>query len=458
MHLVLVRPSYSTHLITPPLGLGYLASYLQQRGHQATILDGLILGTSAVLKKITEIKPDLVGISCLTSFLHQTVELTKILKERGYPVVLGGPHPSALPRETLESSGADWVVIGEGELALAALADHFGHSGSGEQIPAIEGLYSLGDFQRGRPLSYAQRVENLDELPFPDWQQIHPRRYPLAPHGALVRHYPIGIITTSRGCPCECSFCASPGFYQRRIRFRSPENVLKEMEYLIEVLKVKEIHFEDDNLTLQRERLEKICQGILSRQWKIPWACPNGVRADRVTPELLQLMVRSGNYCLAFGIESADPQVLKNVRKGETLEQIEQALRWAQAAGIITQGFFIFGLPGETVQSIDRTIKWALEAPLDRAQFLILDILPGCQLWSELAGKFVPNFAKKSYKAAEWAPPGLTAQDLTLAQQRAFRRFYLRPRQLGHILRHFKWRQFLAVCHRLIDFPILSHR
>jgi anaerobic magnesium-protoporphyrin IX monomethyl ester cyclase len=316
-------------------------------------------------------------------------------------------------------------------------------------------VYSLGDLADGNTVfRKAEPVANLDDLPFPDWEQLDPRTYPKAPHGAIVRNYPIGVVTTTRGCPYACTFCASPQFYDRTIRFRTPANVLAEIKYLVDTFGVREIHFEDDNLTLKREHVESLCHMILDSGLNISWACPNGVRADKIDEPLVQLMKQSGCYYFAFGIESANQTILDNIHKHERIEDIQRSIDIAARAGISCQGFFIFGLPGETPATIDQTIQFAKTSKLARAQFLILDVLPGSELWSTLQGQFAPNWAKNSFKEPEWLPPGLTREYLLKAQSRAFREFYLKsPCRILAMARSIRPTQIKYLLRRLLDYP-----
>ncbi|MDO9577106.1 MAG: radical SAM protein [Candidatus Cloacimonadales bacterium] len=455
MKIILIRPRYKSHLITPPLGLGYLSSYLQKHGIETIIIDALRdnISNDEVLSKIMVGKPDAVGITCLTAFYNEVVDLSLKFKKQNIKIIIGGVHPTFLPQQTLQESECDFVILGEGEKALLKLLQN------GLDNAEIPGVYSLADFsQDDLEIVKAERIENLDELPFPDWEQIDPNSYPPAPHGALIKHYPVAPITTTRGCPYSCTFCASPGFYNRQIRFRSPENVIEEIKFLIKNFGVKEIHFEDDNLTLKRDHIEKICQLMIKNNIKISWACPNGIRADAVYESLIKLMKKSGCYLIAFGVESADPQILENIGKHESIETIENSINMAYRARLSCQGFFIFGLPGETKETLEKTINFAKKSKLDRAQFIILDVLPGSKLWNDLQGKFEPNWHKNSYKEPEWIPEGVTKKMLLQSQAKAFREFYftsplrflkltllIRPKQIKYLLQ------------RLFDYRIVKH-
>ncbi len=445
MHLALVRPRYHTHLITPQLGLGYLAAAARQAGHSVAIVDGLAdnLDDAAIVARCTD--ADLVGIGVMSDTLARSAALSQALAAAGKAVVVGGPHATALPAQTLEATGARFCVVGEGEASLAALLEALSDPGS------IPGVWERGvGMPEPRPL-----VADLDALPFPAWDLMHPRRYQLAPHGAFVARFPVAPIVTSRGCPCACSFCASPGLWGGGIRFRSPGNVLDEIELLVKRYGVREIHFEDDNLTLRRPHVTAICEGILSRGLDISWAAPNGVRVDTLDRPLLQLMKRSGCSLLAFGVESGSPEILRGVGKGTTLAAISRAIDMTAQVGIDTQGFFIFGLPGETEQTIEQTLRFACDSRLDRAQFLLLDVLPGSRLYGELAPSSPSTGDARSFQQLTWCPPGLDPKLLARTPARAFRRFFLRhPRRVAKLLRRARPRQLRFVLRRIRDFDI----
>jgi len=451
MKVCLVRPNHHSHLIQPPLALGYLSAYLQRHGHQVTVIDGLCrrLTNTALADRCAG--ADLVGVTCLSDYWPQTVALCRELKLRGLRIVLGGPHVTFVPEKALAESGADFVVIGEGEATLLELLAVLAESG---RLGGIPGLASPN-----RPLAAPRElIPDLSALPFPDWDQCPPASYPPAPHGGVAKNYPIAPITSSRGCPYACSFCSSPFLWQRKIRFRDPVNVVDEIEYMVRRHGVREIHFEDDNLTLRRGHVEQIAEGILERGIEISWATPNGIRVDKVDAELLSLMRRSGCYSVAFGIESANPEILRRCGKKTSIDKIERAISMASEAGLITQGFFIFGLPGETEQTIQETIDFASRSRLDKAQFLLLDVMPGCALWDEHGHETPELSTYQSYHDLSWCPEGLDPEVLRKAPSRAFRTFFASPRRILRMLRMVKPAQLRYVLRRVADFRVLPVR
>ena len=449
MKIALVRPKYKTHLITPPLGIGYLSSYLKNKGWQTKIIDGLNLdlNNDQIVERCQDC--EVIGITCLTDFYKEVIDLSKKLKALSKIVVLGNVHPSVLPEESLNDTRADYVVVGEGEISFEELLQNLKQ---GKTKESISGVYFKGqeNFQS------RELYHQLDNIPFPDWENMDPQKYRKAPHGALIKNFPVAPVVTTRGCPYICKFCASARFWGRRLRYRSPENVIKEIEYLVNNFGVKEIHFEDDNMTFNRNHAVKICNLILKRKIKISWATPNGIRADRVDLDLLKLMKEAGCYYVVFGIESGNQEILNNINKKETLEDIKKAVEMAHGLGMLTQGFFIFGLPGETEETIQNSINFAKSIPLDRAQFLILDILPGSELYDTYKKEFKLDYDRESYHEPTWVPSTISPEALKRLQPVAFRSFFFRPRPLFSLIKFFRLSQLKFIFNRIRDFNILK--
>lgn len=451
MHVVLTRPSYKTHLITPPLGIGYISSYLQSKGTSCDIIDGLNLGlsNSEIVKRVQY--ADIVGITCLSCYFLRVVDLAKKLKRSGKIVVIGGPHASCLPLLTIQKTKADFIVMGEGEETFFKLVMLL-QNGKRKRDIRIDGVMSWAH----KKASFGPFVSDLSSLPMPDWDQIDPNLYKKAPHSGVVKYFPVAPIMTTRGCPYECKFCASPLLWKRRLRYRKPEEVLQEIMYLVRVKGVREIHIEDDNFTLHRFHAEAICKGIIKHRLKVAWCTPNGIRADRVDMPLLQLMKKAGCYAVAFGIESGNQSILQGIAKHENLDTIRNAVTMAHDAGLVTQGFFIFGLPGETKDTIQETIRFAKKLPLDKAQFLLLDVIPGSALWSDLKFDYKINWNIDSFHEVSWLPPTVDRKTLADAQGSAFRQFFLRPKQIITMLKFLKISQWRFVLERIRDFRMFS--
>ena len=409
MKLVLVRPNNPSALaVIPPLGIGYLASAARTVTDKIFFIDALRkrMSPAEVQQNISIIDPDYVGVSCMTSDYLWVVQFAS-LQNRKYKLILGGPHPSVLPKETLEETKADWVVVREGEEAL---------------IRILKGEAPHGIIQGG----FVDKVvsSTIDKYR-PDWELLQPGKYPHKPQGAVTKNKPVAPIMTSRGCPYQCTFCASPKLSMRKIRYREPIDVVREMLHLITYHGIKEFNITDDNFTANKRHAMKLCEYMIKFGLDVSWSCENGIRADRIDEELLEAMKAAGCYRVAFGIESPNDSILAKAKKKERVHDIEKGIDLAVKAGLDVRGWFIFGLPGETQETINKTISWAYESKLSEAQFMILDVIPGSELWDTL--DFKPNWNKQSFRTPEYIPEGLKADDIIKAQKRAMRKFYSKP-------------------------------
>lgn len=268
-------------------------------------------------------------------------------------------------------------------------------------------------------------IADLDDLPLPRHELL-----PLDKYRAPLVKGKYAFVVTSRGCPAGCRFCIKHVTSGAGVRFRSPENVLAELEQLA-ALGVHSIHMYADLFTVNREHVVGICQGILDRGLALRWTCNS--RVDFVDPELLRLMARAGCWMISWGLESGDENMLRRMHKGITLAQVQQALAWSKAAGIMNWGYFIIGLPGETEPSIRKTIDWAKRLPIDLVLFHIAAPHPGTPFFFEVVeqGWFRPGTRWEDVdmdRSTVLDYPNLKAEQLEHWARVAFREWALRPR------------------------------
>jgi anaerobic magnesium-protoporphyrin IX monomethyl ester cyclase len=355
-----------------------------------------------------------------------------------------GTHVTPMPQATMEAYPAlDFVLRGEPELTLQELVDTLERKSGKAQVPnpksnlkpatgqtaarcnlkPIKGLVwrHNGDIviNPDRPF-----IRSLDDLPLPRHDLL-----PLEKYRAPLVRGPYAFVVTSRGCPGGCRFCIKHVSYGNAVRFRSPENVLAEIEQLVE-LGVRDIHMYADLFTLNRDHVMGICREILSRGLKVRWTCNS--RVDFVDEEMLRAMARAGCWMISWGIESGDDGMLRRMGKGTTTDQVERALRWAKQAGIMNWGYFIIGLPGETEDSIRRTIDFAKRLPLDLALFHIAAPHPGTPFFFEVLenGWFRPGTRWEDVdmdRSTVLDYPHLRAEELEKWARRAFREWAFRP-------------------------------
>jgi anaerobic magnesium-protoporphyrin IX monomethyl ester cyclase len=414
---------------TVPLGLAYIASYLEKAGCKVRIIDLNISGN----KKLEE-NSDIVGITATTPVIYEALEVAKQAKGRGAITVLGGPHPTSLPDESLNSPFVDYVVRGEGESAMKELCDAIA---IGRDIKDVKGIsYKKNGHIIHNPLR--PYIHDLDELPFPAYHLFPPLNKYTNPSPLLGTESPSASMVTSRGCPYNCIFCYK-GTYGRKWRARSPKNVLAEWEYLVKELGVKEICIEDDAFNINIQRSIEICQLIIDKNLIIPWSTPSGIRANLVNKNLLTKMKESGCYRVAFGVEVGTQEMLKRIDKGLTLEQIRNAFRLCAEVGLETVAFFMMGNPGDTEESMEATIKFAKELNPDYAQFNSTTPYPGTRLFDLIKkdGKLlVTDWSSYSvHTKTGFFEYGKINQELIQKMvKRAYRSFYLRPQYVARMI------------------------
>lgn len=432
MDILLINPP-SPHIETnsvvgikvPPLGLAYLAAVLEEKGHVVRIIDAHALDMSInhVAEEIDKAQPRVVGVTSTTPTNNEALSIVKATKEvcPDAFTVMGGPHVSFLPKETLrENEDLDAVVIGEGEKTILSLSKAIEKK---ESFSNIQGIAyrnkQIITRNPPRPL-----IRNLDELPFPARHLLPMDRYTILGKKATIAH-----LLSSRGCPFHCVFCASSLLFGKRFRGRSPKNVVDEMEEVVSKYSPVSIEFADDEFTLDLKRTEGICDEILERGLDTPWACSS--RVDTISRPILKKMKRAGCTLIFYGIESGSQRMLDYMKKGTTLEQIEKAVKWTKQAGIETYGSFILGFPDETKEEMRQTIEFAKKLRLDYAQFSIATPYPGTEFYDEIEeedmlqtkdwSKFTAG--KPVFEGRTW-----TRNELQKIFTMAYIRFYLSPR------------------------------
>jgi radical SAM superfamily enzyme YgiQ (UPF0313 family) len=354
--------------------------------------------------------PDLVCISSITSTAPRAYELGDLYRLQGVPVVLGGAHPSFVVRESLDH--ADYVICGEGDEALPELVAALS---SGGDLAGVRNLaYLEGEELRQNP--WRPLVENLDDLPIPDYDVVH--------GWSARRGRRFVSIATSRGCPFNCRFCAVIKLFGRKYRYNSVDRVMEEVRrYGVEA---QHIFFCDDNFTADRERIKELCRRILQENLKIEWSAQVRVEAAK-DAELLNLMARSGCYLVCVGLESINPATLKLYNKSQTVEGIRDCVVNFHRHGIRVHGMFVFGSEEDHYQVIRDTVHFSRQLDLDSLQYLILTPIPGTPVYQELEAQnriFCRDWSHYDGHFAVFQPKHLTAYELQTETIRAMKKFY----------------------------------
>lgn len=381
-NILLIHPSrkvlgrkdnlFTNESLVPSLGLASIAAYCQKYGIEPEVIDLRLPHRTVkdVLDYISNNKPIMIGITAFTTEITAGNKIAGAIKKvfSELPIVVGGPHPSIIPRETLtEFPNLDIAVIGEGEKTIIELIQVFENDNKGK-LDHVRGIA----FRRNGEIivnQSPQPIEEINSLPFPAWDSFETEYY-----------NQIFPVSTSRGCPYPCYFC-SPKYLGNRVRVKNYKNIIEEIKLLVDRFGAKRIQFADATLGLLKEGAMLMCDELIKTELnkKIKWDCET--RADSVNSELLKKMKEAGCEWVALGVETGSERILKEVvRKGETKEQIRNAVKMAKNAGIKVRCFFIIGHYTETVDTIKETINFALELDPDALSFGLMVPNPGSQI------------------------------------------------------------------------------
>jgi len=436
---------------TYPLGIGYIASVLEQNEYIVKIQDVFAEGyytetinkdqpdyihygqtDMEVSKFISDFDPDFVGVSSIFSNQSDNVHrMLKIAKEVNPEIItgIGGAHARYFPESCLEDTNLDVVFLGESELIFL------------EYIESINGYYPFDDvvgiaykkeekinIKEGNSLIRSEIKKNdgelaeLDQIPFPAWHLYNMERYfeikaYQSPYTIGDR---VGQIYTSRGCSAKCTFCTTTNFWGNALRRRSSKNVVDELTILKEKYRINEFHIQDDNITNDMKHAKNIFKGF--RTLNLPWATPQGTALWRMDEELLDLMAESGLYQITFAIESGVQRVLKDlIQKPLNLKKTKHLISYARKLGINVHGFFIigmppmFGNPGETIEEMYQTYNFANDCEFNSASFFTAVPIIGSELLREslrqgFLDKSIPLY-QMTYKQGLLNVPGLWSSD-----------------------------------------------
>lgn len=354
---------------SPPLGLCYAAAACEAAGAQVIILDYIVshYTPQKLAAALDAFQPDVVGTNSVTMNFHSAIQIIQDAKAHrpGIVTMMGGPHVSFDVHQTLTRyPELDLIVVGEGEQTLAEL------------IPVIRCREKWNDVQgiafreKDAVVTTPERplIADLDTLPLPARHLLPISRY-------LALGFPVSIIT-SRGCPNKCIFCLGRRMVGHKPRFRSPSQVVDEIEHILSY-GFTWINIADDLFTANKRRVKAVCGEILRRGVKFTWSA--FARVNTVDPEMLSLMKSAGCNSIGFGVESGSPEILRRAKKGITIEQIKQATAWSKAAGLRPHASFIVGLPGETHETLAQTEELARSLDVEYGYHLLAPF-PGTTL------------------------------------------------------------------------------
>ncbi len=452
--------------VGPPMGLAYLAAVLRDAGHTVRLLDANALGLSLgdIGREIVDFEPQVVGTTAATPSIGLADRFGRMvhnLFSHPVPVVVGGPHASALPAETLaQFPGIDVAVVGEGESIAAPLVSTLAEGLLPERIPGVafrtekrSGRSRVDADVQVNP--QAPPVQELDRLPFPARDLLPNRRY------RTIDAWPTTCMVAMRGCPAGCNYCNVPGLAGRMVRRRTPQNVVAEMTDVSARYGVRHFSFLDDTFSTSRSWVESFCQALATSglSSEVTWSCLT--RPDLVDLPLLRTMKEAGLTRLEMGIESGSPAVLDMLGKGARIEQIREAFSMARQVGLVTLGFAMVNTPEETLEDLEKTAEEVLSIDPDFLQLSFCTPYPGTLLfdycrenglllttdWEEYRFLRTPVIRHRH----------LTDSQVVDRHREILRRFYARPGKAARLARlallhpstakSFAFTSYLAVRH-----------
>ena len=414
----------------PPLGVLYIASYLEKHGVQVDVID-----TFVTPLKIDTLEPyELIGFSVNISNKKCSFEAITEIK-KSYPdksIIVGGPLCMSSPELFFDNPDIDAVFDCEGEEAVLEYI-------TSENKENIKGVY----VRKGTDFVYSGSrnwIENLDELPFPALDKLKPylKKYRNVPR----KKKPISTMFTSRGCPFGCIFCSHA--MGRKWRSRSADNVVDEIKWQVNELGVKEICIYDDNFSLNKARVEAICQRLIEEKVKVAIQFTNGLRVDSLDYESLRKLRKAGAWMIGIAPETGNPEVMKKIKKSMDHQQMQEIREYCKKLGIKTFGFFMIGFPFETKENILETIDYAKALDTEIVEFNKVIPYSKTELFDMMVedGSLLADsvFDAQSYHDGTITTHkvgDLSPDELKTLIKRAYRQYYLRPKKMIDLLKTF---------------------
>lgn len=422
----------------PPLGIAQLAAFLNEKGINTDIVDALAsnLSVGDIIKKIGESKPKVIGLSAITPIFFRAVQIAKAIKKR-FPhlmILIGGHHVTIMPKQIMkENKCVDLLVYGEGELTLLEIMEKYKKSNfkiksflsNDKLLSKIEGICFR---KKGKVIITKKRelIKNIDFLPFPARHLLPMNKYIPLPN--QYKKYPVVHMVIIRGCPFNCSFCSNNSVFGRKVRARSPRKVVDEIKHVIKKYGARDISFWDDMMTFNKKWMMEFCNLLIKEKIDVTWTCYS--RVDTVDEAMLRKMKEAGCWNIFFGYEAGSQELLDNIKKGITLDQIRKTNDLCKKIGIEVRASFMLALPGETPELAQKTIDFAKELNPEYAQFCITTPFPGTELYREAKkyGTLSKDFSEYNIWEPVFVPKGYkNREEIENMEKKAMRSFYYRP-------------------------------
>jgi radical SAM superfamily enzyme YgiQ (UPF0313 family) len=385
-----------------PLGLAYIATVLREEGHEVLIYDAdcnenpskmdftrledsypLYLKSlnddnhyiwQEMREIVRDFQPDLIGISIWTTFAASAFKIASICKQydKNLPVVMGGPHISIKHEEVLEiCPDVDFLVRGEGEETFLELVRAV-RAKWGNKNATFNDIKGISYKKNGKIIHNSPRefIKDLDSIPFPARDLLLNKN--------SYNSEDMGLLMTSRGCPYNCSYCAT-SIWQRKIRYRSVDNIIEEIKLIIDKYSTRQFTFKDDSFTVDKKIVIELCDRLIREKIKVNWDC--NTRVNLVDEELLKKMKKAGCNSIKVGIETGSERISKLMNKKISFEQCRKAAKLFREAGIHWTGYFMMGLPSETKEEVYQTLQFMKELKPDYASLSVYEPFPGTELF-----------------------------------------------------------------------------
>jgi anaerobic magnesium-protoporphyrin IX monomethyl ester cyclase len=424
------KESYEVAIL-PPLGMLTLAGEIEKHGYEVSFIDAELemISESEIIKRTIDIKPDVVGMYCTTSNSEYLIKLSQKIKDIiGSKIFFGGPHAWHHWKSIVNSGVVDYTVVGEGEETCIELLHALNNN---TDIAGIKGLAYLdgneAKFNGERPF-----VKDLNVLAYCAFHLVDISKYKPSPQH--VKRTPSITMNTTRGCPFNCTFCYVPFLFKGTYRTRSVDHVLGEIKQLIRKYGIKEIQFWDDLFGANKKWLGEFADRIIEEKIDITWSCLT--RIDTLgDQEMVRKMKKAGCWCIFFGMESLDQEVLDAIDKKLKVEQIVSAIKILKIEGIEIRANFILGSPTETPKKVRKMIKELCELNPDYVKFNVMTPYPGTKIFNEVKegkwGELIEGYSEDKLTNHEvvFIPSGYkNAEEILNMRKYAFRKFYFRPK------------------------------
>ncbi|HPX77209.1 MAG TPA: radical SAM protein [Methanobacterium sp.] len=425
MKVLMINPPYTSSkyrfigLVAPPLGIAYIAAVLETGGIDVKIIDApaVDMDYETIQRELINFAPDVVAITSVTPTLESALKVASMAKMTcpSAFIVLGGYHPTFTYPELIKHDFIDAIVRGEGEYTMLEMVKTLQNGGN---LKDVKGIVTRDFITPFRPV-----IEDLDSIPFPARHLL-----PMDDYKIMNMKLPVGTLISGRGCPYQCSFCASSAMHGNKLRLRSATSVVDEMEHLVDDHGAKMLAFMDDTFCLNKQRINDICHEIKERKFDNYWGCT--ARVDTISEELLLKMKDAGCITLFLGVESADQQNLNELNKKITITRIKKTFELTKKMGLRTIASVVLGMPGDTRNSIENTIKFVKKLEPNYAIFSLATPYPGTDFY--LKSKDDRLLKTKDWSKFNLLTPVMETVDCSLdelrkLQKKAFKEFYARP-------------------------------